>query len=251
MHAIEIDINCDMGEGAAFDALLLPYITSCNIACGGHAGDAEWMERTVKLALRNGVQMGAHPSYPDREGFGRKRLVMSKKDLQATIKKQVLCLKNIASTHGASLKYVKPHGALYHEMAVNSAEADAVIETIRKIDPKLALMGLAGSTMANVAHLRGIQFIPEAFADRRYQKNGLLLPRKVEGAVLSEPMEAVLQVRNLVRKQCVYGPAGERIKIEARSICLHGDNPEVVALLKALATDFKAHNIIRKSVTIA
>lgn len=252
---MEIDINCDMGEsyGQFFvgnDALIFPYITSCNVACGFHGGDPLHIEHTIKGALDHGVQLGVHPSYPDLQGFGRRKIKMKAEELKAVIKYQIAAVKGMAESLGGKLMYVKPHGALYNEMTVNETEALTVIEAIREVAPQLALMGLAGSMLEQTAEKSDMVFIPEAFADRRYEADGTLVSRSKEEAVIKDPELAVRQVLSIVRHKVVETVEGTTIPIHARSICIHGDNTAAVAILKTLSSTFKAYHITKRKFTV-
>lgn len=247
---MEIDINCDMGESygnfnVGNDAQLFPYITSCNIACGFHGGDPLHIENTIKHALDHDVQIGAHPSYPDLQGFGRRKISMKKAGLKAAVKYQLAALKGLTESLGGTLTYVKPHGALYNEMATNETEALTVIEAIKEIDPGLALMGLAGSLLEDLAESSGIVFISEAFADRQYEANGQLMSRTKKNAVITDPDRAVGQVLSIVLQNETKSLYGDRIPVHARSICVHGDNGAAIDILKALTIQLTKNSITK------
>ena len=234
-----IDINCDMGESygqfvVGNDAALFPYISSCSIACGLHGGDPLTIEATITQALAHGVRIGAHPSYPDLAGFGRRRMHLPPAELTAVVKYQVAALKSLTESHGGRLTYVKPHGALYNVAAGDEAETRAILRAVRELDPTLALMGLAGSVMERVAAEAGCAFIAEAFADRRYSAQGRLVARGQAGAVLETPALAAAQVLRLVQHQEVESVDGTLVPIRAQSICVHGDNPRAVSILRAI-----------------
>lgn len=233
-----MDINCDMGESygqfkIGNDKNIFPYISSCNIACGFHGGDPLHIEQTIRQAIRYNLRIGAHPSYPDLVGFGRRKMALSSAELRANISYQVAAIKGMVESLGGQLSYVKPHGALYNEMAIHQTEALPVIEAIQRIDKKLSLMGLANSPLATFAQQQGIPFIAEAFADRQYNDQGQLMPRSQENAVITTPSLAVEQVLNIIEHQKVKTPNGE-FAIQAQSICVHGDNSAAPAILKAL-----------------
>lgn len=240
----KIDINCDVGESygnfkIGNDEALLPLISSCNIGCGFHGGDPLHMQKTVQLAIKNNVQIGAHPSFHDLMGFGRRYMKLPLNELQAIISYQISALKGITESQGGSLSYVKPHGALYNSIANNKEEAIATIEAIQSIDPHLALMGLAGSALEEIARAKGIKFIREAFADRRYLSDGGLMPRSIENAVIDTVEESVSQILCITKEQKVNTSEG-LISLVADSICIHGDNPLAVEILQTLRkmTDF-------------
>lgn len=216
------------------DEALFPYITSCNIACGFHGGDPLHIERTIEKALAHGLRIGAHPSYPDLMGFGRRNMQLSKEELFALIKYQVAALKGMVESMGGQLSYVKPHGALYNTMVQNKAEAETVVSAIRAISPELAVMGLAGSQVKEITEAAGMSFIAEAFADRRYDDAGHLVARGTAGAVISEAEVAAKQVWEMVAHQRVTSINGKSISLQADSFCIHGDNPAAVAILEAI-----------------
>ena len=228
------------------DQAIFPLISSCNIACGFHSGDPVQMERTIRLALHHGTQIGAHPGYPDIAGFGRRRIHMSEEELKATVRYQVAALKGMVESLGGSMSYVKPHGALYNTMVDESEIADQVISAVRDIDSDLKLMGLAGSLVQELAHKKSMPFVAEAFADRRYEASGKLRSRQLEGAVLHDPQEAARQAVSIVLKNEVTSYQGVPVPIEAQSICVHGDNPGAVDILVAIEEAFKENGISRK-----
>lgn len=241
-----LHLNCDMGESygnfkIGNDDAIFPYITACNIACGFHGGDPLHIEETVKKAIAHNIVIGAHPSYPDLAGFGRRKMQISPKELKAIIKYQIAAVKGICESLGGTMKYVKPHGALYNTCAIDKTETLAVIEAIREIDNTLALMGLAGSMMESIAQSENMPFIAEAFADRRYTSDGKLQPRSEQGAVIHNAKIAAEQVRSIVQEGRVYLDSyrddNQWIELNAQSFCIHGDNPYAVDILKAI------HNI--------
>lgn len=252
MKTEHIDINCDMGESfgnydIGADKKIFPFITSCNVACGFHAGDPVHIEETLRMAIEHQVEIGAHPSYPDLVGFGRRYLKMSRHELRASIKYQIAAVKGMAESLGGKITYVKPHGALYVRAADDADEAMVILEAVREIDKQLVVMGLAGSKMQEVAEQVDMEFIAEAFADRRYNKKGRLVDRSEKGAVIEEPGEAAAQVVSLVRKQMVQTSDYEPVSIMAKSICIHGDNPSVLHILRAIDEALSERNIKKKS----
>ncbi|WP_052600131.1 5-oxoprolinase subunit PxpA [Aureispira sp. CCB-QB1] len=237
-----MDINCDMGESYGHfkigqDNALFPYLSSCNIACGFHGGDPLTLQQTIEAAIRYKLRIGAHPSYPDLVGFGRRTIAMSKASLYASILYQVAALKGMVESLGGRLSYVKPHGALYNTMAHKLSEALPVLEAIQALDPNLALMGLANSPLKDWATERGIAFIAEGFADRRYCSNGQLMPRSASGAVITHPQEAVSQVQQMLTQGNVVTNDG-LLHLQVQSVCIHGDNPAALEILKALKNSF-------------
>lgn len=229
------------------DDLVLPNITSSNIACGFHGGDPWHIEQTIRKAIQYKVQIGAHPSYPDLQGFGRRTMQIPAAELKSIIKYQVAALKGLVESHGVQLHYVKPHGALYNTMAVDAKEATTVVEAILSVDPKLKIMGLAGSLVQQIVSQKGGQFIAEAFADRRYNKDGTLQSRTTEGAVLENPGAIAEQVLSIVQNQQAKTIDGQLVSIRAQSICIHGDNPAVVPILSAISTSLAQAGISKKA----
>ena len=251
----KIDINCDMGESygrfkIGNDEAIFPYITSCNIACGFHGGDPLVIEQTIQNALKFKVQIGAHPSYPDLAGFGRRKIQIPTNELTALVKYQIAALKGLTESCGGKLAYVKPHGALYNTTATDHNEAAAVIEAVREIDGTLAVMGLAGSVMEEVARQEMIPFIAEAFADRKYTGEGQLMSRSLPGAVIQNLEKAVEQVLAIVTQNQVISHDNFPVKLTAQSVCIHGDNPSAVDLLKAIDEALKANNILKERFAI-
>lgn len=216
---MKIDLNCDLGEGCAADAELMPLITSANIACGFHAGDAEIACRTLALAARHGVQSGAHPGFNDRDNFGRRELVRSEQQVFDDGVYQVGALLALARAAGTSLRYIKPHGALYNMACRDDAYARPMIAVAEFFG--LPLLGLPGSRLATLSGKRA-DFIPEGFADRRYDPDGSLAPRSRPDAFIHDPQDAVRQVEWLLRDRGV------------RTICVHGDNPQALAFVREL-----------------
>lgn len=215
------------------DEALFPYINSCSIACGFHGGDPLTIQYSIKSALKYNLRIGAHPSYPDLVGFGRRKMHLSNAELTAAILYQVGALKSMVESLGGSLTYVKPHGALYNSMAQNKAEAFAVIEAIQLLDSNLALMGLANSPLEGWAREKNIQFIPEAFGDRSYTEKGQLMARSEPNALLTNPSEVLKQVTHIIKEKRVQTQNGF-LSIAAESICIHGDNPAALDILKSL-----------------
>jgi UPF0271 protein len=237
--AYSIDINCDMGESrgtdiAGDDQSVFPFITSCNIACGMHGGDAVHMEKTILGALEHAVQIGAHPSYPDRKNFGRKRMKLPVDELKAVIRYQVSALCGMAHALGGAVMYVKPHGALYHSMAEDPEVARTVVGAVASLGQGLAILGSAGSQIELIASEYELRFVPEAFADRRYRRDGKLLSRNTSGSVIRDPEQAAEQFRMLVVDKRAATNTGQEVDIAARTICVHGDHPEAVEILRAI-----------------
>ncbi|MEM6726212.1 MAG: 5-oxoprolinase subunit PxpA, partial [Bacteroidota bacterium] len=246
----QIDVNCDMGESfgrfwVGNDKALMPFITSANIACGFHGGDPLHIEKTIRLAKTHGVRIGAHPSYPDLQGFGRRKMQVPEYELRAIVKYQIAALKGLCESEGIALKYVKPHGALYHASMTNFKTTMALLGAIEEIDPKLEVMGLSGSLVESQAKEFGIGFIAEGFADRRYESSGKLQSRKVPGALITDPVEAVEQVLQMVLAKQVPSVEGEQIDISVDSICIHGDNPAALKIMEHLSDAMGRNQILK------
>ena len=221
---MKIDLNCDMGEleDAQHEAALMQYITSANIACGGHAGDEGTMERTARLALERGVRIGAHPGYPDRANFGRIERTMTSAEIEQTIRGQIERLEAVVRRLGAEIVHVKPHGAIYNVAVRNAEVSRAIGNGIRQWNPRVPVFGLAGSPMLDVWRELGLTAMGEAFADRRYEPDGTLRSRKFADALITDPREAAAQAVRLAREG------------KAETICVHGDTPGAVGILKAV-----------------
>ncbi|WP_421270419.1 5-oxoprolinase subunit PxpA [Aeromonas taiwanensis] len=238
-----IDLNADLGEGCDSDALLLDLVSSANIACGWHAGDASLMAETVRLALAKGVAIGAHPSFPDREHFGRAPMVRAPAKVYADVIYQVGALAALAKAAGGRLAHVKPHGALYNQAARDGALADAIASAVASLDPSLKLMGLAGSELIAAARRHGLTPIAEVFADRAYLADGSLAPRCQPGAVIDDEAKALSQTLSLVTRGEVETLDGQRLALVPQSICLHGDGAHAVAFARRLREALIANGI--------
>ena len=238
---MRIDLNCDLGEGAGSDARIMPLVTSVNVACGFHAGGPEAMRRTVRLARKHGVAVGAHPSYPDRAGLGRRFLAASADEVRDDVTYQIGALWAFCRAEGVRLTHVKAHGALYNAAAGDVDLARALCEAARAIDPALAVVCLAGSPMADVAREMGVPCAQEAFADRAYTSSGTLVPRRKAGAVIDDPERVAERVSLMAREHRVVAVDGSEVPIHAATICVHGDTPgaeQIVAAIRArLAAD--------------
>lgn len=228
-----IDLNADLGEhpNSNLDKQIMPYISSCNIACGGHIGDESTVRQTIKLANEHGVAIGAHPSYPDPQNFGRKVMLIQPKDLANSIKEQIRLVKRICDEEGAMLHHVKPHGALYNQAARDGFISELMIEVLKEETQDIYWMGLANSESERVAKRAGYPFIAEGFADRKYEADGSLRSRTKEGAVLT-PLQVMEQVVELVLNNRVK--AEEWLALEIQSICLHSDTIGAVTLAKEI-----------------
>ena len=223
-----------MGEGVGNEAQLMPYIDSANIACGYHAGDAVTMREVILLCLQYNVYIGAHPSFPDRENFGRTPMHMPDKETYDLVTAQLRIIDNIARECGRKLYHVKPHGALYNMAASDARLARTVAQAVKDFDASLVYYGLSGSVMIAEAEKLGLQTVNEVFADRTYQPNGSLTPRSDPGALLHNKEKVVEQVLRMVEEGKVRTTTGEEISIQADTICIHGDGEHAVEFAKAI-----------------
>ena len=235
-----IDVNCDMGEipEAISDGTqesLMRYITSASIACGGHTGDARTMKATIEQALRWKLAVGAHPGYPDRANFGRVNLNLPPETVADSVFEQVRALAEIAGGCGAIVTYVKPHGALYNQAATNRALAQAIADGVTRWNPRVALVGLAGSPMLDVFREAGFRLGAEAFADRRYEADGSLRSRKFEDALIRDPAEAGQQALSIAERGVVVTVGGAEIAANGQTICIHGDTPGAPGIAATVA----------------
>jgi 5-oxoprolinase (ATP-hydrolysing) subunit A len=237
----QLDLNADVGEGQPdVDAALLALVTSANIACGLHAGDPHTMRKTVALAVRHGVAVGAHPGFDDREGFGRRPVQLGAIEIADLILYQLGALEAVARAEGAALHHVKPHGALYNQAERDETLAVELITAVRKFDPHLRFVGRAGSAMARAAGALGHPFTAEAFADRRYRAEGSLVARSEPRAVLTQPDDVAAQVRRLVTQGEVLADDGTRVPVAFETLCLHGDTPGAPALAARILQELRA-----------
>ena len=237
MKPMVIDINADVGEGVNNEAQLMPYISSCNIACGGHAGDENTMLQVVKLANAHKVKIGAHPSFPDKQNFGRQVVKMSSANLYTSLKQQVRSLIKVLRTERVNLHHLKPHGALYNLAAVDEKTAKVVIEVVKSIALPLYLYVPYGSVIADIAQKEGINIKIEAFADRNYNEDLTLVSRSNDNAVITNPVAVFDHVHRMIFKQKVKSVNGVEVEIKADTFCVHGDNPNAIKLL---------HNLVEK-----
>ena len=248
----QIDLNADVGEGFGAwtmgqDADLLALVTSVNVACGFHAGDPLVMDRTVAAAARAGVALGAHPGYPDLRGFGRRPMSASPEEVETDVLYQVGALLGFARAHGARLVHVKPHGALYNQAALDEELARAVARGTARAGRHLILVGLAGSAaMRRAAEAEGLRFAAEAFADRAYDDDGTLRSRRLPGAVITDAEAAARQAVSIARDGRVRSAEGADVRVEADTLCLHGDTPGAVANARAVGQALRAAGIALK-----
>lgn len=242
-HRFSIDLNADLGEGASCDAQILALVSSANIACGGHAGDDGSMRVAVQLAQQYGVAIGAHPSFADKENFGRKIQTPPYNHVAQDLRAQIIALMRITEELGVQLQHVKPHGALYNQAAFDPVLAGIVIQVMQDIAPQLSLVALAGSPIVARAQAAGLHVINEAFADRRYRQDGSLVPRSQPNACIENSDEAVAQSLQLIENQQLRSDQGEIIKVQADTICVHGDGVHALATIQALRAAFDERGI--------
>jgi UPF0271 protein len=243
----QIDLNADVGESfgpwsMGDDERLIPLVSSVNIACGAHAGDPATIARTVRLALAHGASIGAHPGYPDLAGFGRRELDMAADELEASLIVQIGAVQAVARSQGATVRHVKPHGALYNRAARDIDLATVIARAIEKLDPGLVLVGLAGSASLDAARAANLAVRAEGFADRAYESDGSLRDRRLAGAIL-DPAAAASQAVSIARDRSVTTGDGRRVPIEADTICIHGDGPDAVATAAAVRAALAAAGI--------
>lgn len=238
MADISVDINSDLGEspealanGSDFE--LMRFITSANVACGGHAGDESTMQQTLTVARDLGVAVGAHPSYPDRTHFGRVEMALSPSEIEATVREQILSLADVAWNLGMRIAHVKPHGALYHA-ARDRQVAEAIGRAAISIDPKLVMVGQAGSSTLEYWLAMGLPCVGEAFADRAYEKDGKLRSRTLPGALLESPARAAQQALGIVLQHRVMTHDGNELAIHAETLCIHSDTPNSAAIAREI-----------------
>jgi 5-oxoprolinase (ATP-hydrolysing) subunit A len=236
---LELDLNCDMGESygrfqVGQDAGLMPFITSANLACGAHGGDPLTLMKTVDLALEHRVALGAHPSFPDLAGFGRREMMLSSKEIYALTLHQVAAVQGVVTARRGLLRHVKAHGALYNHLERNLEAAVSFARAIHDLNPELKLYCLSGGKLAGIATGVGLTVVHEVFADRRYSKNGRLAPRNAEGSVLESVKGALEQVGQLLEKGTVSTLEGETIPLKAETLCIHGDGKNALELARAV-----------------
>ena len=229
-----IDLNADVGEGEETDEALIPLVTSVTVACGAHAGDPEMMRRTIESAARHGVAVGAHPGYPDREGFGRRDLDLADGELRATLTEQLLAIDAVARRVGVAIGHVKAHGALYNRAAADARIARTIAEVVLGTLGRIVLVGLAGSELIGEGRARGLPVAAEAFADRAYEPDGSLRSRSQAGAVLGDPADVARQAVAIARDGRVPLDGGGGLVVAADTLCLHGDTPGAVANARAV-----------------
>lgn len=251
-----IDLNADLGEAdnaqwAQSEYAMLQYITSANIACGGHAGTEKTMRHMLRGAKTHGVVSGAHPSYPDRENFGRKSLDLeidiTMDALKISLLEQITTLAEIAADEDSFISYVKPHGALYNDAVKDRKKADLIAQVISKIDTSLMFMGAPNSEMSLAAKRHNLKFIAEGFIDRRYTDDGHLQSRSLKGAVIEGQGERLRQAKNLVTTQTVTTASGKKLNLKVQTLCLHGDSHGAVETARLARQELENANILIKA----
>jgi UPF0271 protein len=250
-----IDLNCDMGESfgsfvMGMDSEVMPHITSANIACGMHAGDPTGIVRTVRSAAEHGVGLGAHPGLPDLVGFGRRKMDVTAEEVYHDVLYQVAALKGIAEAHGAGLQHVKPHGALYHMVLEDESIARGVAQAVAKLDPELICVTLAGpkgDLMAEACRQTGLRVAREGFPDRAYNADGTLVSRRLPGAVVEDPGEVAQRALHMAKSNQALTADGTRVDLQAQTLCVHGDTPSAVELVKSIRATLEKEGLALQS----
>jgi UPF0271 protein len=238
-----VDINCDVGEGICNETALMPYISSCNIACGAHAGNLEIINETIKLAMQHWVKIGAHPSFPDKKNFGRKVMLMTPTELQTSIEAQIIQVRDVLKKMGGKLHHVKPHGALYNLAAVDKKTALVVIKAIKNTANNVYLYVPYNSAIQKLALKNKLKIKVEAFADRNYNSNLTLVSRKKDNALIIEDNLVLTHLLKMIIEQKVTAVDGVEAEIKADTFCVHGDNPSAVKILKKITNIFSEKGI--------
>ena len=242
-NELAIDLNADLGEGEAYDDEILACVSSANIACGGHAGDAVSMRAAVESAMKHGVAIGAHPSFPDRENFGRTTMQMPSESLFLSLIEQISALRTIVTAAGGQLVHVKPHGALYNQAARDPLLAQVIVRAVMHVDPALRLFALAGSELISVAKAAGLAVAEEVFADRRYDAQKNLVSRSHPDACIEDVQEALQQAMMFIERGKVLSVVGQTLEINADTVCLHGDGKQALALARLIRATLAEKNI--------
>ena len=243
-----MDLNSDLGESFGAwrmgdDEAILRVVTSANVACGFHAGDPAGILATVRAAVAQGVTIGAHVAYPDLVGFGRRNMDVTSAELQADVMYQIGALQGLATAAGTRVRYVKPHGALYNTIAHDARQGDDVISALLALDRKLVLLALAGSPLIGRARARGLTVVAEAFADRAYNDDGTLVSRRLPGAVLHDADQVAERMLRWSESGTLTSISGRPVRLEAESICVHGDSPGAVAMARAVRARLSAAGV--------
>ncbi len=238
-----MDINADVGEGIDNEVDLIPYLSSCNMACGGHAGDVVTMTKVVKLAKKHNVKIGAHPSFPDKENFGRVDMKISAADLYSSLKQQIRALQNVLHSENAQLHHIKPHGALYNLAAKDEKTALVIIEVVKSIAMPVKLYAPYKSKIAELASNENIQVTFEAFADRNYNEDLSLVSRKKDNALLIDKDEVLHHILNIIKHEKVKTISGVEVPIKASTYCVHGDTKNAIEILKYLNLELPKYQV--------
>jgi len=252
---MRIDLNCDMGESfgvytLGHDETAMPYVTSINVACGFHASDPNNIVHTIKKAKKYNLAIGAHPSFPDLVGFGRRAMAASHEEIYADVVYQIGALMGVCKTEGLTLQHVKPHGALYNMAEKDSKVAAAIAKAIKEVDPNLYMVCSCGSMMVQGAQAVGVKYVEEAFADRAYTKEGTLVPRREQGAVIHDPQAVADRVLTMIMNEKVQTIDGFDVVLKPQTICVHGDTPGAVDMIKAIRTRLVQDGIIVRAFSV-
>jgi len=229
-----MDINCDLGEGMGNDEMIMPFITSCNIACGGHAGDEKSVTETIRLAKKYNVKIGAHPSFPDKENFGRIPIDISEKELKKELIDQILFIDKIAKREQVKLHHLKPHGALYNLAVYDKRTARIIIEVMEEAGVDIALYLPYNSLIEVLSQQHKIPYFYEVFADRAYREDLSLVSRNEPGALIEDPAVIYNRLKKMIYEEKVVCISGKEVRIKADTVCIHGDNPNAVEIAKVL-----------------
>ena len=243
---MKIDLNADVAEGCGQDDNLLTIVSSANVCCGLHAGSYSEMLAILQLAKKNNVRVGAHPGLDDRENFGRTNQTLNEADYRALLSYQLGATKALCDLVGVPLEYVKPHGALYNQAAVDEALSDILVSEIKRFDPNLKVMGLSGGYLVKSAKNHGLEAISEVFADRNYEKDGSLVSRTKDNALITDTDEAISHFLQMITEGTVTSVCGAKVPVDAQSICLHGDGEHAILFAQNIKEQLE-----RKGITIS
>jgi UPF0271 protein len=253
---LSIDLNCDMGESFGAwqmgrDAALMNYVSSINVACGFHAGDASVIRKTIETAIKKSLAIGAHPSFPDLQGFGRRQMSLSAQEVFDIVLYQVSAVKGICEAFGTKLHHVKPHGALYNQAAKDTKLAEAIAEAIKATDENLIVYGLSNSFLISEAERINLKTASEVFADRTYQTDGTLTPRSETDALIKDTEQAVLQVLQMVSEQRVTAVTGDKVTIKSETVCIHGDGENALEFASVIHQRLTENGISIQAVQVS
>jgi len=240
---MEIDVNADIGEGFKNDDNLFSYISSCNIACGGHAGDKKSINKSIQLAIKNQVKIGAHPSFPDKLNFGRKFMTISENDLKASLTMQINSIINLANKYNKKIHHVKPHGALYNIAFHDKKISEIIIKSVKNLSYEVCLFAQFKSQLSNLALNSGIKVFNEVFIDREYNDDLTLIQRENKSAISTDLNKINKKVLNIVKKNQLLSLNNIKMDVQAQTYCIHGDNPKALNIMKSLKSFLKSKNI--------